>query len=45
MYIWRISENAFKCGYALAVHGSLENDLDLIATWESNDNYESPPYY
>lgn len=34
---------AFKCGYALAVHGSLENDLDLIAVrW--NDNYESPTY-
>lgn len=34
---------AFKCGYALAVHGSLENDLDLIAVrW--SDNYESPTY-
>lgn len=32
---------AAKCGYALAIHGSLQSDLDLIAVrW--NDNYESP---
>lgn len=34
---------AANCGYALAVHGSLVRDLDLIAVrW--NLNYEHPDY-
>lgn len=34
---------AFKCGYALAIHGTCSSDLDLIAVrW--NENYESPTY-
>lgn len=38
-----LRKEAIKCGYALAIHGSLQSDLDLIAVrWA--DNYESPLY-
>lgn len=34
---------AANCGYALAIHGSLAKDMDLIAVrWA--DNYEHPDY-
>ena len=39
----KLREIAAKCGYALAVHGSLSSDMDLIAVrW--SENYESPLY-
>lgn len=38
-----LRKKAAECGYALAVHGTLATDLDLIAVrWA--DNYESPTY-
>ena len=39
----KLREIAAKFGYALAVHGSLSSDMDLIAVrW--SENYESPSY-
>lgn len=38
-----LRKRAFKCGYALAIHGTCASDMDLIAIrW--NENYETPEY-